>query len=510
RILAGYYSPDESFDIYKCLPQEYCPGGTPGQCAGGRIGLPCSKCPPGLSWDNGACETCGALSVPGWTVTPLMGAIGVPLLYFMLNGQGTAKASTMLATTCAMAMTISMLQNLGIVGLISFKWPDELAWLFNSLSIFNFDLSALGFSCLSDNLVLEYATSTIALPCGLVWLAFCGLVSQFLPRKWRFEKAKLVNTMGQMVQVTFTIYSKIALTPIMCYSNPNGRMAMLKHNGVFCFDSPEHAPMFLMGLALVTGMITFYSTAIHATIWAPKAAQSGNAAFLQSTRFLLFRFRVDYWWYGTFVLPRGWLLSMAIVVAADSPYMQMLMIITIMLIYLVVQLITWPWKLPALNAFDGTISACLLLMMAILGAFAPAVTEDLRQVLTQAAMGIVGFLNSVIFVMMLVTGVAVVKIHAMGGASESSWLALGQVPNTQFLAEKVAMLAEALEELEDEDIKAVLDKLSVYDLRMIQGVITAFGSELGHSELLLDRRVTVVSRFSNRGAARDGEMRTSW
>ena len=38
----------------------------------------------------------------------------------------------------------------------------------------------------------------------------------------------------------------------------------------------------------------------------------------------------------------------------------------------------------------------------------------------------VGFLNSVIFVMMLVTGVAVVKIHAMGGASESSWLALGQ------------------------------------------------------------------------------------
>ena len=46
-----------------------------------------------------------------------------------------------------------------------------------------------------------------------------------------------------------------------------------------------------------------------------------------------------------------------------------------------------------------------------------------------------------------------------------------------------------------------------YNLR-IQGVITAFGSELGHSELLLDRRVTVVSRFSNRGAAWDGERRS--
>lgn len=44
----------------------------------------------------------------------------IPALYYMMNMKQTAKATTMLATSCALAMTISMLQNVGIVGYISF------------------------------------------------------------------------------------------------------------------------------------------------------------------------------------------------------------------------------------------------------------------------------------------------------------------------------------------------------------------------------------------------------
>ena len=38
-------------------------------------------------------------------------------------------------------------------------------------------------------------------------------------------------------------------------------------------------------------------------------------------------------------MPRGLLLSLAIVAAGDSPYMQMLIIVSVMLIYMVVQLL---------------------------------------------------------------------------------------------------------------------------------------------------------------------------
>ena len=75
------------------------------------------------------------------------------------------------------------------------------------------------------------------------------------------------------------------------------------------------------------GLIAFYALAVFGTVWpdielrdfpimichdhhslmllvqftlrfAPRAAKQGRATFLQSIRFLIARFRVDYWWYG--------------------------------------------------------------------------------------------------------------------------------------------------------------------------------------------------------------------
>ena len=103
------------------------------------------------------------------------------------------------------------------------------------------------------------------------------------------------------------------------------------------------------------------------------------------------------------------LLSLAIVLAGDSPYVQMLLIVATMLIYMMVQLITWPWKLPALNAFDATISMSLILMMAILGAFAPDLTEQTLSHLTGTVIGIVILLNGVVLVMLCITASALIR-----------------------------------------------------------------------------------------------------
>lgn len=40
---------DGAAEIFKCQMLEHCPGGMPGQCAGGRVGVPCPDCPPGES-----------------------------------------------------------------------------------------------------------------------------------------------------------------------------------------------------------------------------------------------------------------------------------------------------------------------------------------------------------------------------------------------------------------------------------------------------------------------------
>ncbi|CAE7633282.1 gbb-1 [Symbiodinium sp. CCMP2592] len=507
-IEAGYFSEATApFSVYKCLPPDLCPGGLPGTCADELEGVPCTHCPDGKAWDNvEGCAECTPLSIFGWITAALFALVSVPVLYYMMNMKQTAKATTMLATSCALAMTISMIQNVGIVGYISFSWPSELQWMFDLMSIFTLDLQAVGFDCVSSSPVYGYMMTSAMLPCALVWLLICFFLSKLLSPTWRFESGKLVSTMGQFMQVSFTIYSKIALSPMMCYTHPNGKSGMLEHNGIFCFESEEHTPMFLIGILLLAGMIVFYAMAIWATVVAPRKAASGNVWFLAATRFLLFRFRTDIWWFGTFMLPRGLMLSLSIVMAGDSPYVQMLLIVSVMLTYMVVQLISWPWKLPALNAFDAIISIALILMMAILGAFAPDLSSDIQQRLTSAVIGIITFLNVMVFLMLCVTASALIRLNVMGGSQESVILALGRIPQPEMLSNKFLILCSKIKELGEDNFAQLLSNLSIYDLRMTAQIITAVGSEVGDQSLVLARRSHLVSTSSFISAGKDKDL----
>ncbi|OLQ12832.1 Sushi, von Willebrand factor type A, EGF and pentraxin domain-containing protein 1 [Symbiodinium microadriaticum] len=267
------------FDVYRCLPIESCPGGLPGTCAGGRFGVPCTQCPAGQAWTADVCADCAPFSLGGWLLAGIVGVVTIPALYYMMNMKQTAKATTMLATSCALAMTISMLQNVGIVGYISFSWPAELQWMFDLMSLFTLDLQAVGFDCVSSSPVTGYHMTAAMLPCALLWLIVCSLLSKVLPTQWQFDSGKLISTLGQFMQVSFTIYSKIALSPMML----NGVCVGLadygypEHNGIFCFESAEHTPMFIAGVCVLCGMIAFYVLAIYATVIAPKRAAAGDA-----------------------------------------------------------------------------------------------------------------------------------------------------------------------------------------------------------------------------------------
>ncbi|CAJ1368857.1 unnamed protein product [Effrenium voratum] len=359
-IRKGFYADTTSpFEMYKCLPADYCPGGSAGNCTGGRVGLPCSGCEEGKSWDGQSCQPCSGLGSGGWFLGLAMGMVCLFLSYYLLNSTATAKASTLLATTCVLAMTITMLQSVGIVGLISFQWPSELQWIFNLTSFVLLDLDSMGFDCFSSSPSTRYVINCLALPAAMLWILLCGVLSQMLPHRFRFQPAKMLSTMGQVCQVTFTIVSKIALTPMMCYRHPNGQMGLLKYNGILCFESGEHAVMFALGVALLCLLSAFLAACLLLAWRAPLMAQRSKAHVLQSMRFLIGRFREDHWWFGAALLPRGLLLSLAIALATDHPYIQMILIALVVLCYLIVQLVTWPWKLPALNFFDAAIGAAL-------------------------------------------------------------------------------------------------------------------------------------------------------
>lgn len=58
EVLSSYFSTQEApLSIYKC-PLPHCPGGRPGTCQGGRVGLTCAECPESTYWADDACVAC--------------------------------------------------------------------------------------------------------------------------------------------------------------------------------------------------------------------------------------------------------------------------------------------------------------------------------------------------------------------------------------------------------------------------------------------------------------------
>ena len=57
RLIPGYISyPSEPTQVYKCGKSSHCPGGVPGTCARGRIGLACARCQAGQKFGVDHCK----------------------------------------------------------------------------------------------------------------------------------------------------------------------------------------------------------------------------------------------------------------------------------------------------------------------------------------------------------------------------------------------------------------------------------------------------------------------
>ncbi|CAE7303963.1 GABBR2 [Symbiodinium microadriaticum] len=107
-------------------------------------------------------------------------------------------------------------------------------------------------------------------------------------------------------------------------------------------------------------------------------------------------------------------------------------------------------------------------------------------------------LQVVVVFMVGVTVMAMFYRHALGGAKESVILALGKVPNTEILAQKLIHFGTSLKDLPHLEMVRLLENLSIYDLRMTHNVMTAVGAEIGDASLMIASRVSLMSQSSRK------------
>ena len=209
-------NPEEPLDTYKCAGELYCPGGSPGECFGGREGLTCGDCSDGHYWGSNQCEPCGAVPV-AWALSLTLVVLGVCGSYYMLTSSYTAKASVMMSTTAALGMLVALFQNLGVLNTVAVPWPAGLEAILNFASIFTLNLDALGFSCAAGGNVARYVSTASFFWIVVLALPLVGLLTNFIPilkrRKLAWERNKTISTTGQFLQVGFTTMCNVGLMP---------------------------------------------------------------------------------------------------------------------------------------------------------------------------------------------------------------------------------------------------------------------------------------------------------
>ncbi|CAE7877999.1 unnamed protein product, partial [Symbiodinium microadriaticum] len=478
-----YSSPEHPLMLFRCLGAGRCPGGRPGSCAGGLQYRACTDCPEGQVFSVGSCQNCTVWQQAGWVLGLVLIFLGLVVAYYMLTLQSTAKASVLFTTACAFGLTISSLQSVGIVGMMTVNFPAELRPIFDLLQVFVLDIDSLAFSCIAGNSApARYTSSVLFFPAMVLWLVVCSFASRGLSAELRWERSKTCSVIGALLQVGFSTMSSISMAPLMCFSHPNGVHSLLKYPSITC-GTADHAIMLAMGLLLlIVGVLGFLALCTYAVLLSPRWSAQGQHTKVRAFRFLLFRFRLDSWWFGVPLLIRGPLLSLPIALATDYPPIQVTAMSSIFIVFLALECRAWPWKVPLLNVMDALLCLIMTLLVGSTSLHLGPIEGEMKDFASILASVLMGCLGVAMAALLSMTVAALVYRAALGGQQELFFFNLRKQPSSEEVSERLKASAARIRSMEESDLLQAVGLLSVYDLGLVVSYMSMAHSEIAATE----------------------------
>lgn len=382
----GYYSSwSEPLSVYRCSGAVMrafgsCPGGPPDSCLGGSFGMLCTECPEGQVQGSGGCLECFGASAMLAPFLWLGMMLWVIQTYYVSNSSLTVNASIILSMCIVGSMVLSTFQVLSIFNDWQLDLPDSIRGLLYFCSITMLSPKVWAYECLlGHSAVIVYGIRClvpfmlVAIVLGLFLLS--RVAGWFLAMRelgWRFEKA--FNTLGQVLQTVFIAIASIVTVPLQCFGHPNGESSVLLYPEVLCW-TPDHIPLLVLSTVVaLCFVVPFSAVCIWASFSVISRSTDGGAEKprLRMFRWLLFRFRPDRWWWMNVFNCRQLLLAFSSSLPADEPHLQVVAVVTIFVVYGILQGYFWPWKERELNALEAFMNSIMAVMAVAMTGVVPA------------------------------------------------------------------------------------------------------------------------------------------
>eukprot|EP00913_Durusdinium_trenchii_P027594 g25882.t1 len=292
--------------------------------------------------------------------------------------------------------------------------------------------------------------------------------------------------------------------------------SLLKYPNIIC-GGDGHGVMLVFGILLLSvGVFGFLALCIYAATMMPKWSASDRRHLVQGFRFLVFRFRLDSWWYGVPLLVRGPLLSLPIVLATDYPPMQTIFVNVILAVFLIIETLSWPWKVPLLHLVfhtrvpqnarkpqsarnwfrsagiedlpgtspgwgpavqlwrdqDMWMTLCLMLLVMGSALYLEPVEGAMKDFAAGFSTAVMVCIGMAMLMMAIVATAALVHRAAMGGAQEYSIFNMGKVAPAPLVYQRLIALSAELQKLDESWVQGRIASMSAFDIRLITGCIT--------------------------------------
>jgi len=231
-------------------------------------------------------------------------------------------------------------------------------------------------------------------------------------------------------------------------------------------------------ILLVVFVFGFVAVCGFAAYKVPRWSVQRKDNLVAATRFLVFRFRFDSWWFGVPLLLRGPLINLPVVLATDYPPIQIVAIATILTTGMVLQMLAWPWKVPMLNLTDCIVSFCIVLLVTTSALYLNEIDEGMYAFASGVSTAMLSGIGIAVGIMFFMTIMALFYRSAMGGRKELKFFNLGSTPSSEDLAKRVKDLVSELEDINAEDLATRLKAMSVFDTKKITTCITLLATEV--------------------------------
>jgi len=485
---------DDQFSTFLCSNNTgSCPGGPSEFCDGGRTGFLCTECQKDNHHiEDGVCEKCPVFYSMFLGIIIVLMIVGILGLYYLANGSLFVNVDHPQGFFVFLGLVITVLQVFGIVKKLSVPWPQgQYDFMHGSSLVFALDANSIPMACVvGSNVISQYAVQSSA-AFVMVFLVMAlmfimnSLCRAFQNEKLMWKRGKAMNAAGQLSQALFIAFCIAMVRPLRCYDHPNGDQSVMTFPSVLCWDGLEHTAMMIVSaIVLFFYILPFIAWCVYGCLRAPARSSEGNHEFLQTFRFLLYRFRPDLWWWGIVFLLRQTILAFAIVVPASNPHAQVFYTSSVITIYVFVVCIFWPWITTEMSLLDAGTCCLLILFLLCATQFLPAAPE---------AQGKVKYLLAVMLLVGLLCGRYVV-ILVLGAAKHGVFSEFGgDKPDRLVLCAQWIAFLHSCEKQQSKTIINAVCKMNAFDRKRLQSVMVSW---LAYAEVVMDDVPIATSRLT--------------